>query len=562
MLKDAAMTTAGPFVFPGATRMADVFVSYSRRDKARVVPLVAAIEANGLSVWWDPEIIPGQEFDRQIGAELEVAAAVVVVWTPTSVESRWVRGEAREAAERGILVPVRFDAAHLPIDLRVIHTIDLDDSAMDAGNPKVQELLRALSGLIARRQLTRAGNGRTEAAPIAAAPAPNRIAMCVLPFTNMSGDPAQDFFSDGITEDIITELSRWRFLAVRSRSASFRYRGAAVDMKLVARELNVRFIVEGSVRRVAERIRITAQLIDAETGDHIWAEKFDRESADVLTMQDQVVRTIVGTLVGRVQVSHVEQARRNRPASAAAYEYVLRANALPWDDPAGAAEATRLLKEAIEIEPDYGMAHALLAVLRSAEWREETDGDNCKLDEAYALAKRAVELDENESTCFSMLAQVCMLRRSFDLAQQHARRAVEINPTNQWNMADMGIIQLYLGKPEEALVWFKHAKEIDAYFDQPWYWRAFGQALMSLKRYDEALAMLEHVSGRHYRVGALSAACHARLGDMDQARANAAACLAMKPAFSTRHFMTREPYKNAADAAHLAESLLMAGLPP
>ncbi|HSC10862.1 MAG TPA: TIR domain-containing protein, partial [Rhodanobacteraceae bacterium] len=274
--------------------MADVFVSYSRRDKARVVPLVAAIEARGWSVWWDPAIVPGQEFDRMIDVELKAAAAVLVVWTPTSVDSRWVRGEAREAAERGILVPVRFDAANLPIDVRAIHTIDLDDSATDAGSGKIQELLRAIDGLISRHNAADAVIASSEAAPVARAPAPDRITMCVLPFTNMSGDPAQEFFSDGITEDIITELSRWRFLAVRSRSASFRYRGAAVDMKLVARELNVRFILEGSVRRIGDRIRITAQLIDAETGDHIWAEKFDRESADIIAMQDQVVRTIVG----------------------------------------------------------------------------------------------------------------------------------------------------------------------------------------------------------------------------------------------------------------------------
>ena len=542
--------------------MADVFVSYSRRDKARVVPLVAAIEARGWSVWWDPAIVPGQEFDRMIDVELKAAAAVLVVWTPTSVDSRWVRGEAREAAERGILVPVRFDAANLPIDVRAIHTIDLDDSATDAGSGKIQELLRAIDGLISRHNAADAVIASSEAAPVARAPAPDRITMCVLPFTNMSGDPAQEFFSDGITEDIITELSRWRFLAVRSRSASFRYRGAAVDMKLVARELNVRFILEGSVRRIGDRIRITAQLIDAETGDHIWAEKFDRESADIIAMQDQVVRTIVGTLVGRLQVSHVEQVRKKRPASSAAYEYVLRANALPWDQPDGATEATRLLREAIEIDPGYGMAHALLGILRIGQWRDEAGDDNSLLDEAYALTKRAVELDESESTCFSMLAQVCVMRRSFDLALRYMRRAVEINPTNQWNMADMGIIQVYLGQPEEALGWFKRARESDAYFDQPWYWRSIAMALISLRRYDEALAMLEHVTDGHYRISALAAACHARLGDMNRARASAAACLAMKPDFSTRRHMVREPYKNPADAAHMAESLLLAGLPP
>src|SRR5512134_3775564 len=131
--------------------MADVFVSYARSDKARVAPLVAAIEANGWSVWWDPEISPGQEFDRQITAELKLAAAVLVVWTPNSVGSRWVRGEARDGAERGILVPVRFGGAELPIDVRALHTTDLDDWRDDPESPQAQEVVRALGAMIARQ---------------------------------------------------------------------------------------------------------------------------------------------------------------------------------------------------------------------------------------------------------------------------------------------------------------------------------------------------------------------------------------------------------------------------
>ena len=182
--------------------MADVFVSYARTDKSRVAPLVAAIEAQGWSVWWDPEISPGQEFDRQISAALKTAAAVVVVWTPTSVESRWVRGEARDAADRGVLVPVRFDGAELPIDVRAIHTTDLDGWGEDAQSPQVQELLRALGAIIARKiasQAVSAGTG--PAVPTSAVAAP-RVAICVLPFSNMSGDAEQEYFSDGISEDV------------------------------------------------------------------------------------------------------------------------------------------------------------------------------------------------------------------------------------------------------------------------------------------------------------------------------------------------------------------------
>ncbi|MBU6478761.1 MAG: TIR domain-containing protein, partial [Xanthomonadaceae bacterium] len=170
--------------------MADVFISYARADKARVAPLVAAIEAKGWSVWWDPEISPGKEFDDEIDQELQAAKAVLVVWTPVSVTSRWVRGEARDAAERGILVPVRFDHARLPIDVRALHTTDLDEWGENPASASAQACLQALGAMIAHA----AGSaspatgkaGATKAAPEVAKPAP-RYSICVLPFANMSG---------------------------------------------------------------------------------------------------------------------------------------------------------------------------------------------------------------------------------------------------------------------------------------------------------------------------------------------------------------------------------------
>ena len=541
--------------------MADVFVSYARSDKARVAPLVAAIEARGWSVWWDPEIDPGQEFDRQIGAALKAAAAVLVVWTPASVESRWVRGEAREGAERGVLVPVRFEGADLPIDVRAFHTTDFDDWGEDPQSPQAQEVLRALGDILARQGANQSRPAKANSVPLGSATGPARVSICVLPFANMSGDPDQEHFSNGITEDIITELSRWRLLSVRSRSASFRYSGVAVDMKQVARELNVRYIVEGSVRRVGERIRITAQLIDAETGSHIWGEKFDRDLAGVFSVQDQVVQKIVSTLVGRVQAADIERARRKPPTSLAAYEYVLKANALPWDDPEGGAEATRLLETAIKLDPGYGLAHAVLAALRWDRWYKDRSGSDAPLQEAYALAKRAVELDQNESTCFAILGHVCLRRRSFDQAMQYAQRAIELNPTNPWNRADIGDILIYVGRAEDALASFRLTREIDPYFDETWYWRSMGEAYMILHRYEGALETFARVQAPPPRILALAAGCHARLNDFDRAKAVAAECLAKAPDFSIKHFVSKEPFKFAADAAHLAESLHLAGLP-
>jgi len=383
----------------------------------------------------------------------------------------------------------------------------------------------------------------------------------VLPFSNLSGDVEQLAFSDGISEDIITELSRWRLLEVRSRLTSFKYRGTNVDIRAVARELNVRFVVEGSVRRIGDRVRITVQLIDAASGHQVWGDHFDRLQTEIFAVQDEVVQRIVSTLVGRVQVTDVDRARRKPPASLEAYECVLKGNALPWDDAAGAAEATRLFEKAIEIDPGYGMAHALLAIMHTQKWQHQSGDSTAMLEEAYRLAMRAVELDDSESTCHSMLAQVSLLRRAFEFAHQHIRRAVELNPNNQWNQADMAIVLGYSGQAEEALTWTARARQIDPYFDPPWYWRALGHTYMVLRRYREALATFEHIPLRSYREAAYMAGCHARLGESGRADALVAECLAKRPEFSIRHLMAREPFKLVSDAEHFEQSLRLAGLP-
>jgi TolB-like protein len=389
----------------------------------------------------------------------------------------------------------------------------------------------------------------------------DKPSIAVLPFVNMSADAEQQYFSDGITEDILAELSRWHSLAVRSRSASYRYRNTTADLKQIARDLKVRYIVEGSVRRAGERIRITAQLIDTESDTHVWSERFERQIANLFEVQDEIVRRIVSTLVGRVQDADAHRSRRNPPASLAAYDCVLQGNALPWSDPKGAAEATRLFERAIEIDPEYGFAHALLAVMRYRQWLNDLSGSDAPLQNAYELANRAVELDENESTCFSILAQVCLYRRYFDLALQHMQRALDINPANQWNTADMGCILPYLGRAEEALVWFRRAKEIDPYFDPSWYSYGLGMAHLVLHQYPEAVLAFEHPNVRPFWIVAYTAGCYARLGAGDHAKALAYECLDKKPDFSMSCWLAKEPFKDSADAIHLIECLTLAGLP-
>ena len=276
--------------------MADVFVSYSRSDRARVAPLVAAIEAKGWSVWWDPAIDAGQQFDDQIDAELQAANAVLVVWTPTSVASRWVRGEARDAAERGILVPVRFEDARLPIDVRAIQTTDLDKWGEDPASAPFQDLLRSLSAVIKRQRARQAVKSATNAAQAGPVITPPRVGICVLPFANMSGDQEQEYFSDGITEDIITDLSKVSALSVVSRNSAFMYKGKHVDVPKLARELKVGHILEGSVRKAGGRVRITAQLVDGSSNDHVWAERYDRDLSDIFALQAEISEAIVKAL--------------------------------------------------------------------------------------------------------------------------------------------------------------------------------------------------------------------------------------------------------------------------
>jgi TolB-like protein len=383
----------------------------------------------------------------------------------------------------------------------------------------------------------------------------------VMPFLNLSGDPTQDYFSDGITEDIIRELSRWRSLAVRPRSASFRSRDVTIDVKQVARQLAVRFVVEGSVRRMGDRIRISAQLIDAETGSHVWNEKFDRRLDEIFQVIDRVVQTIVSTLVGRVQVTVNEQSSRKPPTSLAAYECVLKGNALPWDEPAGAAEATRLIEKAIELDPGYALAHTLLAALTYSRWDDGWRSSDAAMEKAYALLTRAIELDDSESTGHALLANIFLQRRTFNLAVRYARRATEINPNNQWNVADLGSILTYVGECEEALACFSRAREIDPYFDEPWYWRAAGLASMTLDRYADAVEFLSHARVRAFPFAALVAGCHARLGDTRSTKASVAECLALKPDFSITQFVRKQPFKIQADAERLTANLRLAGLP-
>ncbi|MDE2270421.1 MAG: TIR domain-containing protein [Xanthomonadaceae bacterium] len=438
--------------------MADVFISYARADKARVAPLVAAIEAKGWSVWWDPEISPGQEFDDQIDAELMSAKVVLVVWTPTSVASRWVRGEARDAAERGLMVPVRFDQARLPIDVRAIHTTDLDGWGEDASNPALQECLNALAAMIARStvaQSANAGNASTASAKDRHSP---RYSVCVLPFTNMSGDPDQEYFSDGITEDIITDLSKVSSLRIISRNSAFMYKGKNVDVPKVARELKVTHVLEGSVRKAGGRVRISAQLVDCEDNGHVWAERYDRDTSDIFAIQDEISQAIVKALRLRLLPEEKKAIERRGTDSADAHNLYLMARqayVMGQEGDSHSAQAiVRICVRATDIDPGYAEAWAMMA-MGYRQLRE--GGGGVATVDAMAAAERALTLNPDLAEAHAVKAQI--LQQDDDLrgAAAEVATAIALDPDSYEVNRSAGRLSYQLRKFEDAVRCYEKA---------------------------------------------------------------------------------------------------------
>jgi adenylate cyclase len=436
--------------------MADVFVSYARSDKARVAPLVAAIEAKGWSVWWDPEIDAGQQFDDQIEAELKAARAVLVVWTPTSVASRWVRGEAREAADRATLVPVRFEGASLPMDVRAIHTTDLDGWGGDAQSPPFQALLRSLGAMIARQGASQAGSAAASPVPTTADAAP-RLAICVLPFANMSGDAEQEYFSDGISEDIITDLSKVSALAVTSRNSAFMYKGKQVDVPKVARELKVSHVLEGSVRKAGGRVRITAQLVDGSSNDSVWAERYDRDLNDIFALQDEISQAIVKALKLKLLPEEKKAIEWRGTDNVEAYNLYLMARQSYVTgheaDPRRAEAIIRLCSRATEFDPNYARAWALMALgqiaLRFVHGRTSDDG--------LVPAERALALDGNLAEAHAVKARILSQYGRHDEASAEIDIALRLDPESYEVNRSAAYLRFRQQRLEDAIRYYEKA---------------------------------------------------------------------------------------------------------
>jgi TolB-like protein/class 3 adenylate cyclase len=314
---------------------------------------------------------------------------------------------------------------------------------------------QALKNITAPVRVFRAGTGFPAPVPAAVSPGLSKASIAVLPFTNMSGDPTQDYFH-GVTEDIITELARYRSLSVVARNSSFQFRGSG-DLAAMRRTLGVRYIVEGSVQRAGARIRVTAQLIDAATGNHLWAERYDRTIDDVFAVQDEVVHTIVSTLEGRLAATAAAQVRGKPTTSWAAYDYFLRGRELSNHYKIG--EADEALARAIELDPGYVQAHAWRAsTLVARYWYDQRPET---LQHAMACAETALALDDSDASCHQAMGFVSLHSRKLALAGMHFEQAMSLNPNDVNIIADYANWLCYMGRFDEALCYLDLAMQRD-----------------------------------------------------------------------------------------------------
>ncbi|HEX7368835.1 MAG TPA: TIR domain-containing protein [Rhodanobacteraceae bacterium] len=434
--------------------MADVFVSYARVDKVRVATLVAVLEALGWSVWWDPEITPGQEFDDRIDAELAAAKSVLVVWTPASVLSRWVRGEARDAAERGILVPVRFEQARLPIDVRAIHTTDLDDWQGDAASPALQECLHALAAMIAGGPTPQAAGLRMPS--LRRSEDARRVAICVLPFANLGGEPEQEYFSDGITEDIITDLGKVSALGVIARNSAFAYKGRNVDIATVAREMKVSHVLEGSVRKAGGRLRINAQLIDGASNKHVWAERYDRDISGTFALQDDISQAIVKALKLRLLPAEKQAIEQRGTDSVEAHDLYLMARQMYVTnleaDERSLRAIIRTCQRATEIDPRYAQAWALIAMAYRGLCELGVQSD----DGTFAV-ERALSLNPALAEAHAIKAYILRMQGAMEAAAGEVEIALELGPASYEANRTAARINYQLQRFEDAAYYFEKA---------------------------------------------------------------------------------------------------------
>ncbi len=402
--------------------------------------------------------------------------------------------------------------------------------------------------------------GELSSTAIADAPQTAANSIAVLPFTNMSADPDQEYFADGFCEDLITELARFRDLFVLSRNASFAFKGRHVDVRQVGDDLGVSYFLEGSVRKMGARVRINAQLIETQSGNHIWAEKYDFGVDELFDVQDNLAASIVAMVAGRLSRLAEVAAKRKMPKDMAAYDCMMRGLEhfrLGGVTRESAEEALRWFDAAIEKDPTFGRANALqaCALAALAEWTGED-----KWDAIHESGRKGIEFDDEDAECHRIMASLSLYTRAYEKAKYHYEKALQLNPNHAYIVGRIGELYNFLGEPEKALEYQLRARQLDPFL--PVYCRELEVvANYLLGRYDETLNVVSQLPRLTRRAAAYGAAAATHIESEDARNETARQLLVIDPQFTIDNFLKTEFYKNRALRDQLKEDLMSAGFP-
>ena len=431
---------------------AEIFISYARSSEPYAEQAANALREAGYQVWWDDDLPAHRAYSEVIEERLAAARAVLVIWSSDAAKSQWVRAEADTARQAGKLVQLRIDGAPVPIPFNQIQCPTLEAWNGDRSAPAWAKVERSVAELV---------GAEPEPAHEATMPK-SKPSICVLPFANTSGDPDQEYFSDGITEDLITDLSQIGGLSVVARNTSFTFKGKPSEIPAVARQLAVSHILEGSVRKSGKRLRITAQLIDGATGRHLWAERFDREMVDVFDIQDEISAAIIAALKLKLLPVAADGSAQPSPDVAAYQDFLKGRHCWNRGTEEALQQAVALFEQAIDRDPGYARAYAGLADA-FVQMGSHTYLDPPKAyGQARAAAERALELDPDLADAHASLGLIAFVH-DWDVAaaERHLRRAVELDPASATARYHYSRVLTSRGQNEEAIAQAQAAVDLD-----------------------------------------------------------------------------------------------------
>ncbi|MBO9715138.1 TIR domain-containing protein [Sphingomonas sp.] len=431
--------------------MSDIFISYARPNEPLAKAAGEALRAAGYRVWRDDELPAHRAYSEVIEERIKSAKAVLVLWSNDAVRSQWVRAEADAARELGTLVQVSIDGVLPPMPFNQIQCADLMGWTGEASLPGWQKAVSSIASLAGAVALPNAPAGPPSTTPA------RKVVICVLPFLNMSGDAEQEYFSDGISEDIITDLAKVSALTIVARNIAFAFKGKQIDNGALGRDLGVTHVLEGSVRKAGERVRINAQLIDAAAGHQIWADRYDRDLTDIFAIQDEISKAIVAALQLKLLPREKKAIEHRGTSSPEAYNLYLLARQ-HWisgnkGDQRRDKVVVRICQQAVAIDPDYARAWALMSLAQCElrYWHGIASVD------ALTAAERALSLDPEIAEAYCVRARYLQEEGKFDEANEALATALRHDPDSWEVNKEVAFLTFRQGQVREAIPYFEKA---------------------------------------------------------------------------------------------------------